>query len=131
MANRNPNTSGLRPFGEDNPPPRNGRPKGAINRSTWARRVLKAKMPGKVKDPFGFAEDPEEMTIGELGTLQQAKKMLKGDLSAYTELMDAGFGKKPDIVVGDPDHVNDLFDDDFTDDPEEAARFYEEELRNP
>lgn len=78
-----------------------GRPKGALSRSTLARKYLDARLPGK-KDPFGVST--EDLTIADMIMLALINKAQKGDINAIRELMDSGYGKNPDIIAGDADN---------------------------
>jgi len=83
------NEENLKPFkpGQSGNP--KGRPKGSRNRRTIVRQWLEAEE--EIKDPI----------TGELKTVQQAdlivlgllKKARKGDVAAFKELMDSGYGK--------------------------------------
>lgn len=66
----------------------NGRPKGAKNRSTIVRKWLEAGE--KVKNPITGEE--EQLTQEDIMTLALIKKARKGDVSAYKQLMDSGYG---------------------------------------
>ena len=66
----------------------NGRPKGAKNRSTIARRWLEVNQ--NLKNPL-TGED-ETMSQEDLITLSIIKKARDGDVSAYKALMDSGYG---------------------------------------
>ena len=73
----------------------NGRPKGSKNRSTIVREILEA-----------IHDKESGKTNAEVMTYQIAAKALDGDLNAYKELMDSGFGKNVDVtqLQGDPDN---------------------------
>jgi hypothetical protein len=66
----------------------NGRPKGAKNRSTIAKYWLEVNQ--KLKNPLTGTE--ETMSQEDLMTLALIKKAREGDVSAYRELMNSGYG---------------------------------------
>ena len=66
----------------------NGRPKGAKNRSTIARKWLEVNQ--SLKNPL--TGDNETMSQEDLMTLALIKKAREGDVSAYKALMDSGYG---------------------------------------
>jgi hypothetical protein len=66
----------------------NGRPKGAKNRSTIARRWLEVNQ--SLKNPL--TGDQETMSQEDLMTLALIKKAREGDVTAYKALMDSGYG---------------------------------------
>jgi len=69
---------------------RNGRPKGALNRSTLYRKHLeKSGKKGLVVDDV---------------ILAAIDKALTGDIVALKELMDSGYGKVPDKLESKQDH---------------------------
>ena len=78
----------LKPFekGESGNP--NGRPKGAKNRSTIARRWLEVNQ--SLKNPL--TGEQETMSQEDLMTLALIKKAREGDVTAYKALMDSGYG---------------------------------------
>lgn len=78
----------LKPFkkGESGNP--NGRPKGALNRSTIARKWLEVNQ--SLKNPL--TGENETMSQEDLMTLALIKKAREGDVSAYKALMDSGYG---------------------------------------
>ena len=65
-----------------------GRPKGAKNRSTIARKWLEVNQ--SLKNPL--TGDNETMSQEDLMTLALIKKAREGDVSAYKALMDSGYG---------------------------------------
>jgi hypothetical protein len=87
---------GATPFkpGESGNP--KGKPKGALNRNTIARRVLAmiATLPeDKELDLKKIAPKmPKKMTMEEVMTLVQVKKAIDGDNQSYKMLMDSGYG---------------------------------------
>jgi hypothetical protein len=78
----------LKPFeqGESGNP--NGRPKGAKNRSTIARKWLEVNQ--SLKNPI--TGEQETMSQEDMITLALIKKARDGDVSAYKELMNSGYG---------------------------------------
>ena len=66
----------------------NGRPKGALNRSTIARKWLEVNQ--SLKNPL--TGENEMMSQEDLMTLALIKKAREGDVSAYKALMDSGYG---------------------------------------
>ena len=66
-----------------------GRPKGARNRSTIAKKWLE--MEEKVKNPITGQD--EKLEQQDIMTLALIKKARLGDVQAYKELMDSGYGK--------------------------------------
>lgn len=65
-----------------------GRPKGALNRSTIARKWLEVNQ--SLKNPL--TGENETMSQEDLMTLALIKKAREGDVSAYKALMDSGYG---------------------------------------
>lgn len=65
-----------------------GRPKGALNRSTIARKWLEVNQ--SLKNPL--TGENETMSQEDLMTLALIKKARDGDVSAYKALMDSGYG---------------------------------------
>ena len=66
----------------------NGRPKGAKNRSTIARKWLEVNQ--SLKNPL--TGESETMSQEDLMTLALIKKAREGDVTAYKALMDSGYG---------------------------------------
>ena len=66
----------------------NGRPKGSKNRSTIARKWLETIQ--SAKNPI-TGED-EKLSQEDLMTLALLKKARNGDVAAYKQLMDSGYG---------------------------------------
>jgi hypothetical protein len=66
----------------------NGRPKGAKNRSTIARRWLEVNQ--SLKNPL--TGEQQTMSQEDLMTLALIKKAREGDVTAYKALMDSGYG---------------------------------------
>jgi hypothetical protein len=73
--------------GEQSPNP-NGRPKGSKNRSTIARKWLEVMQ--ESKNPI--TGELEKLSQEDLITLAMIHKARKGDVGAYKQLMDSGFG---------------------------------------
>lgn len=65
-----------------------GRPKGAKNRSTIARKWLEVNQ--ALKNPL--TGENETMSQEDLMTLALIKKAREGDVTAYKALMDSGYG---------------------------------------
>ena len=84
-----PNEENLKPFKKGQSGNPNGRPKGSRNRRTIVRKWLEAKE--EIKNPItGETELVEQSDIMVLGLIKKARK---GDVSAFKELMDSGYGK--------------------------------------
>ena len=66
----------------------NGRPKGSRNRSTIARKWLEVNQ--SLKNPL--TGEQETMSQEDMITLALIKKARDGDVSAYKELMNSGYG---------------------------------------
>ena len=66
----------------------NGRPKGSKNRSTIARKWLETMQ--NAKNPITGVD--ENLSQEDLITLAMIHKARKGDVAAYKQLMDSGFG---------------------------------------
>ena len=66
----------------------NGRPKGSKNRSTIARKWLEVNQ--SLKNPI--TGEQETMSQEDMITLALIKKARDGDVSAYKELMNSGYG---------------------------------------
>ena len=66
----------------------NGRPKGAKNRSTIARKWLEVNQ--SLKNPI--TGEQETMSQEDMITLALIKKARDGDVRAYQELMNSGYG---------------------------------------
>jgi hypothetical protein len=89
MANLE-NLKNGKPFDKNDPRiNRKGRPKGSRNRSTIVRQWLEVKE--TIKNPI--TQELEELEQVDIITLGLIKKARKGDVQAYRELMDSGFGK--------------------------------------
>jgi hypothetical protein len=88
------NNENLRPpkHGE---PSRNpfGRPKGSRNRSTIVKEWLSVQQ--KIKNPI--TGTIETLDQADMITLALISKARKGDVAAFKELMDSGFGKIKDV----------------------------------
>ena len=72
----------------------NGRPKGSKNRRTIVREIL------------DMVDKPSGKSNAEAITAALVKKALKGDVNAFKELMDSGFGKNTDVVDQTSTNVN-------------------------
>ena len=72
----------------------NGRPKGAKNRSTTARKWLNINV--KAVNPLTLEE--EQMSQEDLMTLALIKKARQGDVSAYKALLDSGYGQAKENI---------------------------------
>jgi hypothetical protein len=83
-----PNEENLKKFSAEYQPEKNGRPKGAKNRSTIAKYWLEVNQ--KLKNPLTNQE--ETMSQEDLMTLALIKKAREGDVAAYKALMDSGYG---------------------------------------
>lgn len=82
-----------------------GKPKGSLSRSTLLKKYLDVTFKsddGKVKNqPFGIEGDP--LTVHETIALALIKKAMAGNIDAIREIQDSVYGKKPDVISGDPD----------------------------
>lgn len=78
----------LKKFSSEYQPEKNGRPKGAKNRSTIAKYWLEVNQ--KLKNPLTGTD--EVMSQEDLMTLALIKKAREGDVAAYKALMDSGYG---------------------------------------
>jgi hypothetical protein len=83
-----PNLENLTPFEKGSVPNPNGRPKGSKNRSTIARKWLETLQ--QSKNPITGKD--ETLTQEDLMTLALIHKARKGDVNAYKQLMDSGYG---------------------------------------
>ena len=83
-----PNPENLTPFPPGNNANPNGRPKGSKNRSTIARKWLEVMQ--DAKNPI--TGELEKLSQEDLITLAMIHKARKGDVGAYKQLMDSGFG---------------------------------------
>ena len=82
------NEENLTPFQKGTVPNPNGRPKGSKNRSTIARKWLEVMQ--DTKNPI--TGELEKLSQEDLITLAMIHKARKGDVGAYKQLMDSGFG---------------------------------------
>lgn len=82
------NEQNLKPFPPGNNANPNGRPKGSKNRSTIARKWLEVMQ--DAKNPI--TGELEKLSQEDLITLAMIHKARKGDVNAYKQLMDSGFG---------------------------------------
>ena len=89
-----PNPENIKPpqIGEVRNP--NGKPKGTRNRSTIVREWLEVVQ--RIKNPI--TNETEELSQADIMTLALISKARKGDVAAFKELMDSGFGKVKDVV---------------------------------
>ena len=71
-----------------------GRPKGALNRSTIAKKWLEVNE--KIKNPI--TGDSELLSQEDAITLALINKARKGDVNAYRALLDSGYGKPKESV---------------------------------
>lgn len=76
---------------------KNGRPKGSLNRSTIAKRVLSmaVKYPEQIKTALKemYPDLPDNMDIEEVMTLVQVNKaIMEKDSQAYRAVMDSAYG---------------------------------------
>ena len=85
MADKLDNLTPFPPGNNANP---NGRPKGSKNRSTIARKWLEVMQ--DTKNPI--TGELEKLSQEDLITLAMIHKARKGDVGAYKQLMDSGFG---------------------------------------
>jgi hypothetical protein len=85
MADKLDNLTPFPPGNNANP---NGRPKGSKNRSTIARKWLEVMQ--ESKNPI--TGELEKLSQEDLITLAMIHKARKGDVGAYKQLMDSGFG---------------------------------------
>lgn len=79
----------------------NGKPKGTKNRSTIARKWLETMQ--DAKNPI--TGELEKLTQEDLITLAMINKARKGDVNAYKQLMDSGFGmptQQIDVTTENP-----------------------------
>lgn len=94
----NENLEKRKPFEKGDPRiNREGRPVGVKNRSTIVKQWLEATK--IAKNPISEME--EEMQVQDMITLALISKALKGDVAAFKELMDSGYGKVPNNVEDD------------------------------
>ena len=84
----------------------NGRPKGSKNRSTIARKWLEVNQ--SLKNPL--TGEQETMSQEDMITLALIKKARDGDVSAYKELMNSGYGA-PVQQIEQPNIEQPLFPD--------------------
>ena len=78
----------LKKFSSEYQPEKNGRPKGSRNRSTIARKWLEAMQDSK--NPI--TGEIENLSQEDIMTLALLNKARKGDVNAYKQLMDSGYG---------------------------------------
>lgn len=85
------------PWPEGYCPNPNGRPKGSRNRSTIVREALEAKMRG---------QDGKEIEVVDAMTIAIVAKAMQGDVPAYRELLDSGYGKVQDNQKQSVQHLD-------------------------
>jgi hypothetical protein len=78
----------LKKFSSEYQPEKNGRPKGSRNRSTVARKWLEAMQDSR--NPI--TGEIENLSQEDIMTLALLNKARKGDVNAYKQLMDSGYG---------------------------------------
>jgi hypothetical protein len=78
----------LKKFSSEYQPEKNGRPKGSRNRSTVARKWLEAMQDSR--NPI--TGEIENLSKEDIMTLALLNKARKGDVNAYKQLMDSGYG---------------------------------------
>ena len=87
-------------FSSERQPQKNGRPKGSRDRQTivkyWLEAIKEARNP--------ITGELEQLPVADQIVLSLIGKALKGDVSAFKELMDSGYGKLTDKV----EHSGDL-----------------------
>lgn len=100
---------GFKPGQSGNP---DGRPIGAKNRSTIARKVLEMK--GLISSQkmnelkSKFPEITDSMTVEEIMTIVMADNAINGDDKAYKAVMDSAYGApKQDMDIGLNAHLSD------------------------
>ena len=81
-------------FSSERQPKKNGRTKGSRNRQTIVNQWLEAVK--EAKNPITGLN--ETLPIADQIVLALIGKALKGDVSAFKELMDSGYGKLTDKV---------------------------------
>tara|TARA_B100001093_G_C26497625_1_gene871801 strand:+ start:30 stop:383 length:354 start_codon:yes stop_codon:yes gene_type:complete len=101
------NEENLKPFKKGQSGNPKGRPVGSKGRSTIAKKWLET--PEKFKNPI--TGEIEELTQEDIGTLALIKKMRSGDVRAYKELMDSGYGTAKDTVDINTNNVGIDFDE--------------------
>lgn len=72
-----------------------GRPKGALSRSTIAKKWLEVNQ--NLKNPITGAN--EQLSQEDLMTLAQIKKAREGDTQAYKALLDSAYGVSANIKI--------------------------------
>lgn len=80
-------------FSSERQPQKNGRIKGVRNRATIVKEWLMVEQ--KFKNPLTGQE--EILSQADIMTLAVINKARKGDVVAFRELMDSGFGKNKEI----------------------------------
>lgn len=80
----------------------NGRPKGALGRSTIARRWLEV----ETKETNNLTGENETLSQEDLITLAQIKKAKAGDTNAYKELLNSAYGQATQPIEIDTPSVD-------------------------
>ena len=80
----------------------NGRPKGALGRSTIARRWLEV----ETKERNNITGEDENLTQEDFITLAQIKKAKAGDTNAYKELLNSAYGQATQPIEIDTPSVD-------------------------
>ena len=80
-------------FSSERQPQKNGRKKGARNRKTIVREWLMVEQ--EFKNPL--TGTVETLSQADIMTLAIISKARKGDVAAFRELMDSGFGKNTEV----------------------------------
>ena len=80
-------------FSSERQPQKNGRKKGARNRKTIVREWLMVEQ--EFKNPI--TGTVETLSQADIMTLSLISKARKGDVAAFRELMDSGFGKNTEV----------------------------------
>jgi|SRR6056297_425367 len=84
-----PNTDGLKSYKKGQSGNPNGRPKGSKNRSTIAKKWLEAQ--DTIKNPITGKN--EKLSQEDVMTLAMIKEARKGNVNAYSKLMDSAYGQ--------------------------------------
>ena len=84
-----------------------GRPKGARSRKTIVRELLE--LTENLINPI--TGQKEKLSQAQLMTLALIKKARKGDVNAFKELFDSGYGKNEDKMEIKTDPLKNIFDE--------------------
>ena len=84
-----------------------GRPKGAKSRKTLVRELLD--LEETLVNPITGKK--QKLSQAQLMTLALIKKARKGDVNAFRELFDSGFGKNEDKMEIKTDPLRNIFDE--------------------